>query len=316
MSDSTVQYDKTITVAEFAEIFGVRPDELPVQAREVIETADFRYRVLTGIELLSTYIRVFKTLLTPIPKEKVSGPHRKGVWEKGWGENLEGFTKTGDLKELRAKFVRLKELIRYKGHYIDPADAHFEENFVKVLRHFLFRKYFTNTKQIYEFGFGAGLNLVAASAIFPDKKLIGLDWASASAQIASKLAEVKKMNITGRVFDLFNPDETLKIEPNSAVFSIGTLEQTGRNFKAFTDYLIRQKPAICINIETMYEVYNKFSLFDCVAASYLKKRNYLRGYLTYLRELEKAGKVEILEVKRTFGSFYHDGYTYIVWRPK
>lgn len=310
------EYPESISESEFAEIFGTTVDALPKSAKEVIATADFRYRVLVGAERDATYLRVLKTLLSNMPPEKISGPHRKSVWEKGWGENLEGFAKTGDVKELRAKFVRLKELIRFKGEYIDPVDANFEENFVRVLRHVLFDKYFKDANSIYEFGFGAGLNMVAVSAMFPDKKLIGLDWAEASAQIATKLADTKKMKLTGRVFDMFTPDTGLKIEPNSAVFSIGTLEQIGKNFKPFTDYLIAQKPVICINVETMYEVYDQNLLFDYVASAYLEKRNYLQGYLAYLKESEKAGKVEILETRRTFGSFYHDGYTYIVWKPK
>jgi len=309
-------YPHSISASEFAEIFNISADALPARAKEVIATADFRYRILVGAERDAAYLRVFTTLLADMPHEKISGPHRRGVWEKGWSENLESFAKSGDTKDLEAKFVKKKELIRFRSEYIDPAASDFEESFVRVLRAVLFMRYFKDAERIYEFGFGAGLNLVDVAAMFPAKKLIGLDWASSSVKIAQELVKKRKMNITGRVFDLFVPDENLKMEKGSVMFSIGTLEQIGKNFQPFTDYLIAQKPDVCINVETMYEVYDQSLLFDYVAAAYLEKRNYLRGYLAYLQELERSHKVEILEVRRTFGSFYHDGYTYIVWRPR
>jgi hypothetical protein len=57
------------------------------------------------------------------------------------------------------------------------------------------------------------------------------------------------------------------------------------------------------------------SLFDYVAARFSLARNWLRGFLPRLRELESQGVIEILKVKRTIGSFYHHGYSIAIWRP-
>jgi len=48
---------------------------------------------------------------------------------------------------------------------------------------------------------------------------------------------------------------------------------------------------------------------------YTKKRNYLFGYLSTLRSLEKRGDIKILQEQRTFGGQYHEGYSFVVWKP-
>lgn len=311
-----MEYPNTVTIADFEKILGTADFTEETKKRM---GADFRYRILEGAEKEACYIRVVKELQSPTLR--VSGPHRLGDWEKGWGENLEGFKKTGDYDELLPKFVR-KGILRFQGNFIETSDPNFETIFVRVLRSHLFGKYFKDLESIYEFGFGAGLNMVDIQSFLPGKTLYGLDWAEASVGIAQQLSSTVNdegrlwINITGILFDLFKPDTTLTLDKNAGVFSIGTLEQTGKNFKPFVDYLIGQKPAVVIGVETTYEVYDPTVLHDAVAIAYLEKRNYLQGYLAYLKELEASGKIEILEVRRTFGSFYHDGYTYIVWRPK
>ena len=40
---------------------------------------------------------------------------------------------------------------------------------------------------------------------------------------------------------MFNPDTTLKIQNNSAVLTVGALEQLGKNFKKFINFLIKKK---------------------------------------------------------------------------
>ena len=57
-------------------------------------------------------------------------------------------------------------------------------------------------------------------------------------------------------------------------------------------------------------------MFDDVARRYHQRRNYLRGFLPRLRKLEAQGRAELLDVHRTgFGSFHHEGYSLVVWRP-
>ena len=152
--------------------------------------------------------------------------------------------------------------------------------------------------------------------LFPEKQLYGLDWSEASCTIVDILSKKFNLNLSSALFDMFLPDEKIEIDETSGVFTIGAMEQLGTNFEDFVRFLLKKRPSICINIETIYELYDQSVLFDYVAAKYLERRGYLQGYLSRLRQLEVEGKIEMIKIQRTFGSLYHDGYSYIVWKPK
>ncbi len=304
---------KKLTVDDFARHFGVPADNMPSACRELILDRDFRFRILAGVERDAVILRVLKTLKADL---EVSGPGRQPRWEAGWGENLREFVESNyDPAKLVPKFVRRKEVIRLDGDYILPESETFETDYVCVLRAWIFVRFFQGVGALYEFGVGSGHNLVEASKYLPAAKLVGLDWAPVSKQILEELRRHSGLNVEGHVFDLNNPDASLRIDDNAGVLTIGTLEQLGRNFGPFIDFLMERKPRVCVHVETLYEVYDQDNLVDWLAAAYLEKRNYLRGFLARMRELEAEGKIRILDLRRTFGSFYHDGYTYLAWEP-
>lgn len=303
----------TLTVNDFARHFGIREGDMPAACRELILGRDFRYRVLTGTERDTTILRVLKTLKADL---EVSGPGRQPRWEAGWGENLKEFIASNyDPSMLVPKFVRRKEVIRLDGEFVLPESETFETDYVCVLRAWIFSSFFHGVSALYEFGVGSGHNLVEAAKYLPAAKLVGLDWAQVSKQILDELRRHRGINVEGHVFDLNKPDPSLQFEPGAGVLTIGTLEQIGRNFGPFVDFLLERKPKVCVHVETLYEVYDQDKLVDWLAAAYLEKRNYLRGFLARMRELEAERRVRILDLRRTFGSFYHDGYTYLVWEP-
>lgn len=303
----------TLTVNDFARHFGIPEHDMPAACRELILGRDFRYRVLTGTERDATILRVLKTLKADL---EVSGPGRQPRWEAGWGENLKEFIASNyDPSMLVPKFVRRKEVIRLDGEFVLPESETFETDYVCVLRAWIFSSFFREVGALYEFGVGSGHNLVEAAKYLPAAKLVGLDWAQVSKQILEKLRRHCGINVEGHVFDLNKPDASLQFEPGAGVLTIGTLEQIGRNFGPFVDFLLERKPKVCVHVETLYEVYDQDNLVDWLAAAYLEKRNYLRGFLARMRELEAERRVRILDLRRTFGSFYHDGYTYLVWEP-
>jgi hypothetical protein len=299
-----------LTVADFEELLGAE-GTLPETCLRSIECHDFSYKILDSPERDKAIIRVLEALKSPLEK---SGAHRLNRWEDGWTENLNEFIASGyDPATLIPKFVKRNELIRLRGEYIQPADPDFETNFVIVLRNYLFSRFFSDPAAIYEFGCGTGHNLLALADLFPGKRLYGFDWTMASTQILSLLKDKLNLPITGGRFDLFSPDPDLQLENGAGVFTVGTLEQAGSNFTPFLEWMLEQPFSVCIHIETLHELYDKTRLLDYLAAEYLEKRNYLRGYLEKLRALEKKKRIRIINVKRTFGSFYHDGYSYIVW---
>lgn len=81
-------------------------------------------------------------------------------------------------------------------------------------------------------------------------------------------------------------------------------------------YLIAQKPKICVHLEPIVELYDDDNLIDWMAKQFHCKRRYLFGFYPRLQELEREGKIELLQVKRLeFGSLNHECFTLIVWRP-
>ena len=303
-----------LTAEDFAEILGTTEEVILLNCKEVIDSSDFSYKIVTQKERESIFLRVLKTLSSGL---KVSGPHRYEDWEVGWSENLADYKKDkSDLSKLLPKFIRPSEVIRLKGDYIVPTDPGFETSFVSVLRNYLFSKYFTGVTSIYEFGCGTGLNLVSIAKLLPGKKLYGLDWSKASCDIVDELASSLNLDLHSKQFDMFHPLEEINLDSSCAVLTVGAMEQLGTDYNEFTRFLLRRKPAVCINVETLYELHNRDYLFDYVSAEYLVKRNYLRGYLSLLRELESIGTIDILEVRRVFGGIYTDGYSYVVWKPR
>lgn len=310
-----VKFSNNINLEDFSKLFNVPINEFPECCIEYIQKNNFHYRIPTGKEresyLLNAIKRVDSGELTK------SGHQKQAIWEKGWSENLQAFTSTGDIKELIPKFVRTDSPVRLSGKgYIIPQNSNFETAFVTVLRFLVFRKYLINVDSVFEFGCGTGLNLVALAKLYPKKKLHGLDWTQASVNILSSLND-EVCSIEGHLFDMFHPQKKeLMVPLNSGFLTIGAMEQLGRDYGNFLEFMLSKRPSIVIHVETMYELYDDNQLFDYVAKRYVKARNWLYGYLKTLREYEENDMIELVDIRRPFGSFYHDGYSLVVWRPK
>jgi hypothetical protein len=122
--------------------------------------------------------------------------------------------------------------------------------------------------------------------------------------------------VRGILFDLFNPDTSIDLGSDDGVFTIGALEQLGTGYEAFLSFLLQRRPRICVHMETMNEFYDRESIEDYIALRYTRQRGYLWGFLERLRVLERTGTIRIHDVRRTFGSQYHEGYSFVVWSPK
>ncbi len=305
-----------LTLEDFAHLFGTNVDDIPDDCRDLITKTDFRYRKLSDDERDKVLLDVLKKINSG--QLAVVGKEKQAVWEQGWSENLQNFLDKGyDINELIPKYYRPGQVLRLYRNYVTTHDPNFEFNFFKVLRLWLFRKYLKDAEAIYEFGCGPGHNLVALAELYPEKKIHGLDWARASRDLVNKIAEVYKYNITGNLFDMFCPDENLEIPNNSAILTYGALEQMGRDYKSFLEFLLKKSPALCLNVEPFCELYDEDHLLDYLAIKYQRKRNYLEGYLDRLRQLEGEGTIEILKTQRMlFGSLNYDGPSFVVWKPR
>ena len=304
-----------LKLEDFARLFGTAIDDIPDDCRKLIAQHDFRYRKLEGHERDQVLLNVLKRIDSD--QFSMAGTAGKARWEKGWSENLESFMEHGhDLSQLVPKYIRPDQPLRLDQNYVVPVDTNFELNWYEVFRLWLFSTYLKDAETVYEFGCGSGFNLAVLSQLYPRKELYGLDWAAASRDIVNELAKTYGWNMKGLLFDFFSPDESVKIADNSVVLTIGALEQTGRDYEPFLQYLLKASPKLCVHVEPILEWYDENNLVDYAAIRFHEKRKYWEGFPGRLKELESEGKVEILKTKRScFGSLYLEGYSQLVWRP-
>ena len=258
-----------------------------------------KYRYLNKKEEEGAIIHILETLLDDsVP---YSGAHRRKQWEKGWGENLE----SGDGVP---KYFGKYKVQRLNGRFVEGLSQDYERQMLYTIVDSLAKKYLCNLSDVYELGCGTGHNLWRIKRINPKAQLHGFDWTKSSNNL------VKSQGFHSEVFDFFKPP-SFQLQPNSGVYTVAALEQVGTDFKKVVAYLLKNKPAVVVHIEPIPELLDSTKLLDYLSIQYMHKRKYLRGYLTYLEELEKKGKIKILEARRSgIGSMMIDGYSIIVWK--
>lgn len=241
-------------------------------------------------------------------------------WETGWSENLELLKDTGEIEaSLKPKYYRPNQPIRYMGDlWMPDSDPDFEYNWFCKFRAWVIKTYLKDYKNIFEFGCGSGFNVAYMAQTYPDKNITGLDWAYSSVEICERLRYDHGLNIMGRRFDFFNPDDSLYVPAGSALFTSGALEQTGTNgWKDFMNYVRQKEFDICVHIEPIVEFYKpEVSILDYVTVKIHEARDFWRGFPAYLRDLKEHGAVEIITSERAIlGSIMIEGYSLIVWKP-
>lgn len=305
---------KKLELKDFGELFGGMVKEVEAFCGEFISKFSWEYKILTGQERDQLLLTVLQK--TDSSELKSSGAQRSQDWEDGWSENLKEFTASGfDVAKLVPKYFKQNVPVRLLGNYVLPSDPDFTINITRLFRLFMFNKYLSECNEIHEFGCGTGHHLASFALSAPDKKYFGYDWASSSQRILKLLAEQKGWSIAGRRFDFFAPDPTITFMPRTAVMTFGALEQLGQGHGQYLSFILQRKPEICVDIAGFAELYKDNDLLDYIALRYHKRRNYLYGYLTRLKELELEGNIQILKVHRQkFGNIYDDPHSYIVWK--
>ncbi len=316
MSDNSTgltQKDKiALLPTDFENVLG---EKISPQLSGWIESHPFLYDNFSRAERDSWFLKVVKTIndYNVIP----AGEHRLSQWEMGWHENLAAFEKNKVASALIPRYFGKYNAVRWKQDLIKPLSIDFEYNMLAVIEYWLFEKYLKDVPSIYEFGCGTSHNLLRARQINKTASLHGCDWTSTAEKIISLLKEAGlEKNVSGHLFDFFNPDNNFHLEPGSAVYTVAALEQAGQNFEKFITYLLSNKPKICVHIEPITELLDDTNFLDYLSIEYFKKRNYLNGFLHFLRKLELGGRIKIHQAQRTYiGSLFVDGYSVVVWSP-
>ncbi|MFA6129486.1 MAG: hypothetical protein WC731_00685 [Candidatus Omnitrophota bacterium] len=302
----------TLSPQDFEKIF---KEKLSLRVKNRIKKYNLKYADVTPVQRDACLKKIVSVLFSE--GLMCSGEHRQPQWEKGWGQNLAELSSGNSKSAIKPHYFGKYPINRLMGEFIRPVSKNFEYNMLGVILDWLFDKYLKGYKNIYEFGCGTGHNLVRLRLFYPDADLWGLDWARSSQALIKKYALINSdKNLFAHKFDYFAPDNNFKLKSGSAVYTVASLEQIGSRYSAFVDYLLKNKPGLCIHVEPIAELLDENNLMDYLSISYFKKRNYLCGYLSYLRDLESKGKLKIIKAKRShIGSFFIEGYSVIIWAP-
>ena len=305
---------KHITPADFEAVWG---GPLSDYVKGKIEKYDLRYEECTREERDKWLRFICEVLLHPRELIK-AGSHREQEWEKGWSENAKAFAASRNISDIYPHYFGKYPVGRWRGDLVKPVSADYERLMFAVIQDWLFDMYLKDTNAIYEFGCGTGHNLLRARAANPRAALMGFDWAESSGDTIRSMREAGILdNVFFSRFDFFNPDATVAFSPNTGVYTAAALEQIGNKFEPFLQFLLKKKPKVCVHIEPIAELLDETKLLDYLSLEYFKARNYLFGFLTRLRELEKEGYITIHRAQCThIGSLFIEGYSVVVWSPR
>lgn len=303
---------RNITTSDWCRVFDVK--ELPKACRNVLLEKDFRYRRFTEQERDMVLMKYLKKM--DLEKLSVAGEDETARWEKGWGENLDNFRKSLDKKELIPHYNRKGSPARLFGNFIKPVDGNFENDWIDLLRAFLFETYLYDKSAVYEFGCGSAYNLLAFAEMDESKYYFGSDWVPQSSQIIKLIADELGHNMEGGVFDMFHPDSSMPVRENSVLLTFGSLEQMGTDYGKFLQFMLDKPFSLYVHIGSILEKYDtENSMVDYLTYRFEKMRNYCDGFFTSLLRLNSDGIVDILKMHRIgCGSFLSDGYSLTVWR--
>lgn len=303
---------KKITVKDIEDIVGFKVSD---HCKSLIENFDLEYDTLTTTEKDNVILDIINNLNIEL---ETAGKHKLEKWEKGWFENLELLKQNPDVTNLIPKYFGKHSIARWKGDFIKCKTQYFDYKLHIIMVDAVLNQYVgENYTNLFEFGCGPAYHLLRFNKFNPNINLVGLDWATSSQDIIDEIQNLNICNnIKGYNFDYFNPNYDIEIPPNTAVFTCASLEQVGENYKDFIDFLLAKKPDLCINFEPMSEVLDESSLVDKLSILYFEKRKYLKNYLTYLKQLEKEKKIEIISIQRLYGgSYFIEGYPVVIWKP-
>lgn len=290
--------------------------EIDDRIDKILTDFNLLYRNLSVDEKIEYFNHIQKVLYSDnIVK---SGEHRITEWDNGWNENLQLFKNTKDINSLIPKYHSKYKIVRWINDIIYTMTDNFDYKIHICFVDAILQHYIKDCQKVVEFGCGPAYHLIRLNKLNPDLKLVGCDWAKSSQEIITEINNTSNIDIKSYNFDFFKPNYDVDLN-GAAIYTVAALEQIGDNFKPFVDYIFEKQPNICIHLEPIDELLDdgKHNILNELSIKYFRKRNYLNGFLPYLEDLERNGKIEILKKQRIFsGSYFIEGHSLIVWKIK
>ncbi len=302
-----------ISPADLATWFRCSIDQIGSLALGTLDKSDLRWRSATKREVEEYVVSYLKKLEGNwIERDR---EQNREAWTKGWTENLAEVRRKGPGPETcRPRYFRGSSYLRLRNDLIVTPNQQLEHNLLTATRQYLFSRYLPEVETICELGSGSGQNLWLLSEMFPGKRIIGLDWVDPCVGIAQEIARTGR-DVSGRLFDMTAPEAGFRLPENSAIVSIHALEQIGNQHEMLLNWIVSQRPAIVVQHEPVAEFYDPANLYDNLALWYSRKRHYLEGYYSALRQLETQCIVRILSAFRPqVGGVFHEA-SILVWKP-
>ncbi len=248
-----------------------------------------------------------------------AGPGGIARWERGWAKVAARVAASGASEDtLRPQYFRY-EFMRLLGDFARPEARDLEYRIHKILSELVFRTHLAGLDTVVEFACGTGINLMRIGAIFPVYALTGCDWAKPSQDILARITTQHRLDLRGQLVNLWTgegAEPKALAKGRTGVLTVHGLEQIGTGWEPFFRIIDEMRPAIVVHVEPVVELYDPMNLLDGLAIRHHRKRMYLDGFLTEIRAREKAGRAEIVAIKRFgFGSSFQEAYSLVVWRP-
>lgn len=307
------EFPHRIDARQLLDMFDFHGD-IPALFTDYYMRVDTAWRHPTPDEERTYTQNILKRMLQARKSQDREENHR--AFNEGWRENLERVRQSGvSLDTLKPGYYRGVRYLLFGGKLLIPRNPQLNYDLAVLCALLIFSQYLRPYPTICEFGCGSGLNLYLLSLLFPDKKIIGLDWCQTAVELVQEIGRQYSANISGRQFDLLAPAD-FQVETGAAAFLTYTaLEQVGERFKPFIDFIRAAKPALAIHWEPFTECYDENSFWDMLSHNYCASRGYLNGMQKEICGLSESGKAVILTDKcpGPGGEYYCPNL--LVWRP-
>lgn len=301
---------KKISKKEFFKFLNLKLDKKFI---EEINKKNLYYKKTNNKEK-AKLIKIIKNI-TVYKKFIKAGKKYKKKWEVGWDENYKSVKNKFSNKSFIPGYSDKFKYARIGTDIVRTYSKNFDHNILQLILLFCYLRYMKNYKKIIDFGCGTGHAILYLNRFSKKTNFFGLDWAKSSQKIF-KIINRKYPNISGHNFNFFNPNLKLNLNSNEwAAFTTASMEQIGKKYRKFYNFLKKKKPGIIVNIEPIPEILSEKKILENMSIQYMKKRNYLDGYLNFLTKEEKKNKIKILFKRKSyFGSFLIYGYSIIIWK--
>ena len=230
-------------------------------------------------------------------------------WDAAWQEIYDAeLNQPKYLQSARTSLIA-GNIFRWNQDYIGVLDPKLEKKYHENVLKNIVESYFSNIDYVIELGCGTGHNLQAVKRERPDVMVYGSDFTDSSLKCLNRLG------IPGFKFDLRDSgDESIPVELKNnhsrvGIFTMGALEQVGDKIGGFIEFCCSFRPAECIHVEPIVELYDPSNPVDQLAIDYHHARGYLRGFFPTLQE---KGLLKSYE-RSTFGNSFNEGYTVLRW---